>query len=203
LSASLLSDWMIPRWMVAAWDAPPFLLFSLPCPDWLSFIISLLLISIGAIHFIFTLPPLFFSWRGQQQLPLALNTFYKERVQPLQIANPYGMFGAMQNYRWEVMVEGSHDGDSWKRYGFQWKAWDPAIRPVVVLPLGYWPRLDWHLWLLGVRSKSQYDTVMQIGNKRADIYLNPIPDLLVSRWQQLDESSCLVQEILRTAAGRR
>lgn len=171
LSASLLSDWMVPRWLVVGLDAPPFLLFSLPCPTWLAFFLSLLLIAAGFAHFVFTLPPLFSSWQAQARLPLALTTFYRDRIQKLYIANPYGMFGAMQDYRWEVMVEGSYDGEHWRRYRFKWKSWDPSLPPVVVLPFGYWPRLEWHLWFLGVKSKTQYDTVMQIGINSKFVYL--------------------------------
>ncbi len=87
------------------------------------------------------------------------------------LINAYGMFGALHDTRYELMVEGSSDGRHWARYGFHYKgqcfpaaqnltsdicshvcsvwaeAWNGLIRPPLIR-WGYWPRLDWHMWFL-------------------------------------------------------
>jgi len=116
------------------------------------------------LQFFLTLPPLFSLWKGHLVLPRVLIDFYKF-CEPYQIANPYGVFGSLQDYRWEVILEASLDGKEWKNYPFLYKPSSPSSSPPFLFP-GFWPRLDWMLWLVGVRGKSQYDAVMKIGNSQ-------------------------------------
>ncbi len=65
-------------------------------------------------------------------------------VQPLSVANSYGLFAAMTKSRPEIIVEGSDDGRVWKAYAFKWKPGDVNRRPGFCEP--HMPRLDWQMW---------------------------------------------------------
>ncbi len=56
----------------------------------------------------------------------------------------YGLFMVMTTSRPEILVEGSEDGASWRRYEFRWKPGDVTRRPRFVAP--HQPRLDWQMW---------------------------------------------------------
>jgi lipase maturation factor 1 len=65
-------------------------------------------------------------------------------LDPLRIANPYGLFRVMTTERPEITVEGSDDGVSWKPYRFRWKPGELDRRPRFATP--HMPRLDWQMW---------------------------------------------------------
>jgi hypothetical protein len=65
-------------------------------------------------------------------------------VQPFRLANAYGLFTVMTKRRAEISVEGSADGQTWRRYEFRWKPGDPQEAPRFVEP--HQPRLDWQMW---------------------------------------------------------
>lgn len=69
-----------------------------------------------------------------------------ERVlEPLRIANPYGLFATMTVARYEIEFQGSNDGGrSWTAYPFKYKPQDPLARPGIYAP--YQPRFEWNLW---------------------------------------------------------
>ena len=67
-----------------------------------------------------------------------------QSLEPLRIANPYGLFRVMTVDRPEITVEGSDDGGSWKPYRFRWKPGEFNRRPRFATP--HMPRLDWQLW---------------------------------------------------------
>ncbi|ELR23171.1 RasGEF domain containing protein [Acanthamoeba castellanii str. Neff] len=70
-------------------------------------------------------------------------------VSPYCLVNVYGMFAGLHDKRWELVVEGSDDGQTdWRRYGFHFKPSRPSHLPLIVTPPTYWPRLDWHLWII-------------------------------------------------------
>jgi hypothetical protein len=69
---------------------------------------------------------------------------------PLASVNSYGLFAVMTPSRPEIVVEGSDDGVTWKRYEFRWKAGDLARRPAFVAP--HQPRLDWQMWFAALGS---------------------------------------------------
>jgi predicted DCC family thiol-disulfide oxidoreductase YuxK len=58
--------------------------------------------------------------------------------------NSYGLFAVMTTSRPEIIVEGSHDGQTWLAYEFRHKPGDLHRRPAFVAP--HQPRLDWQMW---------------------------------------------------------
>jgi predicted DCC family thiol-disulfide oxidoreductase YuxK len=64
-------------------------------------------------------------------------------LQPLRIANGYGLFAVMTTHRPELIIEGSDDLIEWKPYTFRWKPCDMRVRPAFTTP--YMPRLDWQM----------------------------------------------------------
>lgn len=65
---------------------------------------------------------------------------------PFHIINRYGIFAVMTTKRYEIIIEGSNDGENWKEYSFKWKPSEVDRRPRRVSP--YQPRLDWQAWFL-------------------------------------------------------
>lgn len=62
------------------------------------------------------------------------------------LANRYGIFAVMTTKRYEIIIEGSNDGESWKEYTFKHKPSEVNRRPRRISP--YQPRLDWQAWFL-------------------------------------------------------
>ncbi|HEU4566917.1 MAG TPA: lipase maturation factor family protein [Marmoricola sp.] len=60
------------------------------------------------------------------------------------LVNSYGAFGTVTKTRYEVVVEGSGDGDEWREYEFKGKPGDPSRLPRQFAP--YHLRLDWLMW---------------------------------------------------------
>lgn len=67
-------------------------------------------------------------------------------VEPFHVAYPHGIFAVMTTKRYEIIIEGSEDGEIWKEYQFYFKPGDCSKRPKRVAP--YQPRLDWQAWFL-------------------------------------------------------
>jgi hypothetical protein len=65
-------------------------------------------------------------------------------LEPLRIANSYGLFAVMTTSRPEIVIEGSNDGNAWLEYEFKYKAGDLRHAPRWVEP--FQPRLDWQMW---------------------------------------------------------
>ena len=63
---------------------------------------------------------------------------------PFRSINGYGLFAVMTTSRPEIIVEGSHDGQTWLAYEFRHKPGDLRRRPTFVAP--HQPRLDWQMW---------------------------------------------------------
>jgi hypothetical protein len=74
-------------------------------------------------------------------------------IEPLRIANGYGLFAIMTTTRPEIIVEGSDDGETWKAYSFKWKPGDLDRRPAFVTP--HMPRLDWQMWFAALEAPSR------------------------------------------------
>lgn len=68
------------------------------------------------------------------------------RIEPFHIVSRHGIFAVMTTKRYEIVVEGSNDGVTWKEYGFYWKPSECCRRPRRISP--YQPRLDWMVWFL-------------------------------------------------------
>lgn len=73
-------------------------------------------------------------------------------IAPLQIVSRFGIFAVMTTKRYEVIIEGSVDGQIWKEYTFYFKPSEVTRRPKRVSP--YQPRLDWMMWFLPFRPYS-------------------------------------------------
>jgi lipase maturation factor 1 len=62
------------------------------------------------------------------------------------LANRYGIFAIMTTNRYEIIVEGSYDGETWLEYCFWYKPSEVTRRPRRISP--YHPRIDWQAWFL-------------------------------------------------------
>ncbi|MDF2178383.1 lipase maturation factor family protein [Aliiglaciecola sp. CAU 1673] len=65
-------------------------------------------------------------------------------IQPFALVNPYGVFAVMTTTRNEIVLEGSHDGETWIAYDFTYKPDTATQQPSWNIP--HQPRLDWQLW---------------------------------------------------------
>lgn len=82
--------------------------------------------------------------------PIQLFGRILDKVAPFHLANRYGIFAIMTTKRYEVMIEGSHDGLEWKEYAFKYKPSEINRRPRRISP--YQPRIDWQAWFLPFTS---------------------------------------------------
>jgi hypothetical protein len=71
-------------------------------------------------------------------------------LEPLRIANRYGLFAVMTPHRYEIEFQGSNDGQGWTPYPFRYKPQDVRERPGIYAP--YQPRFDWNLWFASLGS---------------------------------------------------
>lgn len=62
------------------------------------------------------------------------------------LVNRYGLFAIMTTERYEIVLEGSDDGENWKEYMCKYKPSEITRRPRRISP--YQPRLDWQMWFL-------------------------------------------------------
>ncbi len=74
-------------------------------------------------------------------------------LDPLRIANTYGLFATMTPERYEIEFQGSNDGAHWAAYPFRYKPQDLAARPRIYAP--YQPRFDWNLWFASLGTWQQ------------------------------------------------
>jgi hypothetical protein len=82
--------------------------------------------------------------------PLPLPTTPVAAIEPLRIANRYGLFAIMTRGRYEIEFQGSNDGQTWTPYPFRFKPQDPAKAPGLYAP--YQPRFDWNLWFASLTN---------------------------------------------------
>ena len=74
-------------------------------------------------------------------------------IEPLRIANGYGLFRVMTKERPEILVEGSADGIDWLTYDFKWKPGEVNRAPRWCAP--HQPRLDWQMWFAAIGGRRQ------------------------------------------------
>ncbi len=81
-------------------------------------------------------------------------------LEPLHIANPYGVFAVMTPQRDEIVLEGSMDGIQWQPYRFRFKPDRLDAAPSWATP--HQPRLDWQLWFAALRAEppAWFDNLM-------------------------------------------
>jgi len=71
-------------------------------------------------------------------------------LEPLRIANQYGLFATMTPHQYEIEFQGSNDGKMWTPYRFRFKPQDVSERPGIYAP--YQPRFDWNLWFASLTT---------------------------------------------------
>ena len=71
-------------------------------------------------------------------------------LEPLRIANQYGLFAVMTRGRYEIEFQGSNDGETWTPYPFRYKPQNPRKPPGIFAP--YQPRFDWNLWFASLEG---------------------------------------------------
>jgi hypothetical protein len=78
-------------------------------------------------------------------------------LEPMRIANQYGLFAVMTNGRYEIEFQGSSDGQNWTAYPFRYKPQALNEAPRIYAP--YQPRFDWNLWFASLGDWHQNDMV--------------------------------------------
>ena len=78
-------------------------------------------------------------------------------LEPLRIANQYGLFAVMTRGRYEIEFQGSNDGQTWIAYPFRYKPQAVNEAPGIYAP--YQPRFDWNLWFASLGDWRQYPIV--------------------------------------------
>jgi hypothetical protein len=114
-----------------------------------------------------TVPLVWMFWRD-----LPLPTAPLAALEPLRIANRYGLFAVMTPHRYEIEFQGSNDGQNWMPYPFQYKPQDMRERPGIYAP--YQPRFDWNLWFASLGSWLQNPIVP----RTEELLLANDPDVL-------------------------
>ena len=108
-----------------------------PSPLWLEVFLTIF----GGILFGLQIVRIWYHFAPIRYFEKILNT-----VAFLHLANRYGIFAVMTTKRYEIVIEGSHDGLEWKEYTFKYKPSEITRRPKRVSP--YQPRIDWQAWFL-------------------------------------------------------
>jgi lipase maturation factor 1 len=78
-------------------------------------------------------------------------------LEPLRIANQYGLFAVMTRGRYEIEFQGSDDGQNWTAYQFRNKPQATNEAPRIYAP--YQPRFDWNLWFASLGGWRQNEMV--------------------------------------------
>jgi lipase maturation factor 1 len=78
-------------------------------------------------------------------------------LEPLRIANRYGLFAVMTRGRYEIEFQGSNDGQNWTAYPFRYKPQALNEPPGIYAP--YQPRFDWNLWFASLGPWQQSNIV--------------------------------------------
>jgi lipase maturation factor 1 len=114
---------------------------------------SLIGLMLGWIFYSTTAQMIWILWPS-----LKLPTTPVEALDPLRIANRYGLFAVMTRGRYEIEFQGSADGQTWTAYPFRYKPQDPSKPPGIYAP--YQPRFDWNLWFASLGSWREYPIVL-------------------------------------------
>eukprot|EP01083_Nonionella_stella_P012209 34645_1 len=73
------------------------------------------------------------------------------RFRRFRFGNKYAKFGSMNEERYEFIIEGSNDLNTWETYQFLYKP--SRIRDTPSLCMLHLPRLDWRMWFLPLHWK--------------------------------------------------
>jgi hypothetical protein len=113
-------------------------------PHWAALLPALRRRAIEALAVLFLLGSLL---AGGARLFPELREFSRaalDDVGGLHLFNAYGLFAVMTTRRTEIVIEGSHDGESWRAYELPYKPGAVERRPPLLV--GHMPRLDWQMW---------------------------------------------------------
>jgi hypothetical protein len=107
--------------------------------------------------------------------------------EPLHLVNTYGAFGHITKRRYEIIIEGTDQGQLgtetvWQEYEFKAKPGNPKRRPPQIAP--YHLRLDWLMWFAAMSRPERHLwltalMVRMLENDRPTLKLlhrNPFPD---------------------------
>jgi hypothetical protein len=107
--------------------------------------------------------------------------------EPLHLVNTYGAFGHITKRRYEIIIEGTDQGQLgtetvWQEYEFKAKPGNPKRRPPQIAP--YHLRLDWLMWFAAMSRPERHPwltalMVRMLENDRPTLKLlhrNPFPD---------------------------
>ncbi len=75
-----------------------------------------------------------------------------ERFGSFHMVRNYGLFATMTTERYELRIEGSHDGRIWKPFRFRYK---PDTEADLHFAWTHMPRLDWQLWFVSLWPSCQ------------------------------------------------
>jgi hypothetical protein len=109
---------------------------------------GMLYIGINLVHLVHLIKPQLFGSRN-----LATRTWLW--LSHFRLTASYGLFAVMTRTRYELIIEGSNDGISWKPYMFHYKPGDQKRAPRQIAP--FHPRLDWQMWFQALRPHEPYD----------------------------------------------
>eukprot|EP01133_Synstelium_polycarpum_P018387 gene18387-22005_t len=70
------------------------------------------------------------------------------------LTGTYGLFSQVTTERFEVVIEGSADGELWQEYEFYYKPGNLSRSPPLIFP-GHKPRLDWQMWFAAISKDSR------------------------------------------------
>ncbi|HEX8711134.1 MAG TPA: lipase maturation factor family protein, partial [Terracidiphilus sp.] len=87
-----------------------------------------------------------------------------QALDPLRIANQYGLFAVMTRGRYEIEFQGSNDGTTWTPYLFQHKPQALNQAPGIYAP--YQPRFDWNLWFASLADWQQNENLVPLTEER-------------------------------------
>lgn len=155
LGVLLLDDRFLRRFLPQGWRPSPLEaeVRSEDDPSLLSSLkISLTGAMLGCLFYVTTAEMLWivFPTLPLPKAPVAL-------LEPLRIANQYGLFAVMTRGRYEIEFQGSADGQSWVTYPFRNKPQDLDKAPGLYAP--HQPRFDWNLWFASLGSWREYPIV--------------------------------------------
>src|SRR5271154_1040158 len=104
--------------------------------------------------------------------PAPLPTSPVVLLEPLRIANRYGLFETMTRGRYEIVFQGSNDGQTWIEYPFRYKPQELDKPPRIYAP--YQPRFDWNLWFASLGEWRENPLVLRTESR----LLSNDPDVL-------------------------
>lgn len=107
---------------------------------------------IAAVVAVLSINPLINMFSSQQ----IMNTSFD----PLDLVNTYGAFGAVGKERFNVVFEGSADGETWREYHYKGLPVALNERPPQIAP--YQLRLDWQMWFAAMGSPREYPWTLNL-----------------------------------------